>query len=170
MYRTNKSIDESAGLLRDLVSSLESLITQSGTDNQFFLENTKCSIFQMNKIFQFHIIWIAVKPVKFCDFKVMNFPSEKKKPPGDLNSVEIKPDSKPSPERRTEKAKIETFSPLRESQVPSRNSVNSTEHRTKSTCPVCSVLIPTTNLSQHLKKRGFSERICVKTASLEYYW
>ena len=56
MYRTNKSIDESAGLLRDLVSSLESLITQSGTDNQFFVENTKCSIFQMNKIFQFHII------------------------------------------------------------------------------------------------------------------
>ena len=50
MYRTNKSIDESAGLLRDLVSSLESLITQSGTENQFFLENTKCSIFQMNKI------------------------------------------------------------------------------------------------------------------------
>ena len=96
----------------------------------------------------------------------MNFPSEKKKPPGDLNSVEIKPDSKPSPERRTEKAKIETFSPLRESQVPSRNSVNSTEHRTKSTCPVCSVLIPTTNLSQHLRKGGFQNEYVSKPLAL----
>lgn len=135
--------------------------------------------------------------------KIMNFPSEKKKPPRDLNSVELKPpDSKPSPERRTEKAKIDTFSPLRESQVPSRNGGNSTEHqsnscssehkskssskehqsnhsssehqskssstehqskssstehRTKSTCPVCSVQVPTTNLSQHLRKWGFPE-------------
>ena len=46
MYRTNKSIDESAGLLRDLVSSLESLITQPGTENQFLLENTKFPIFK----------------------------------------------------------------------------------------------------------------------------
>ena len=126
----------------------------------------------------------------------MHFPSEKKKLPRDLNSVELKPpDSKPSPERRTEKAKIDTFSPLRESQVPSRNGVDSTEHqsnscssehkskssskehqskysstehpskssstehRTKSTCPVCSVQVPTTNLSQHLRKWGFPELI-----------
>ena len=124
----------------------------------------------------------------------MNFPSEKKKPPRDLNSVELKlPDSKPSPEHKTEKAKIDTFSPLRESQVPSRNGVDSTEnqinscfsehkskssskehqsnhsstehqsksssteHRTKSACPVCSVQVPTTNLSQHLREWGFPE-------------
>ena len=165
----------------------------------------------------------------------MHFPSEKKKLPRDLNSVELKPpDSKPSPECRTEKAKIDTFSLLRESQIPSRNGVDSTEHqsnycssehkskssskehqskssstehqsksistehqskssstehqskssstehqskssstehqskssstehRTKSTCPVCSVQVPTTNLSQHLRKWGFPELIYSK--------
>ncbi len=147
----------------------------------------------------------------------MHFPSEKKKLPRDLNSVELKPpDSKPSPECRTEKPKIDTFSLLRESQIPSRNGVDSTEHqsnyctsehkskssskehqskssstehqskssstehqsksistehqskssstehRTKSTCPVCSVQVPTTNLSQHLRKWGFPELIYSK--------
>lgn len=70
MYRTNKSIDESAGLLRDLVSSLESLITQPGTENQFLLENTKYPNKMLTLLLFINLyFWNAVYPVNCFDFK-----------------------------------------------------------------------------------------------------